>query len=831
MLNHDPGLWRSLVPALASLSILAVMTVTLLGPRSTLHRTFWLYMGALFLWSAASLFYPNPGAPGTLFWVRAQSLGITIAPALALHFSLVFTRRRWPALLVAGYALAALFAWLTLRGLVSTPLGFAGGRLYYRLGPAAPWLALYGAALGLLASGSLLGAARRTAPAGRQPYRLAALGMALSLAGGLLNFWPAVGGWPVDVAANAANALLLAHAMLRYGFLDLDGLLRRGITVMLFTVALASLYLTLWLLLDYHPALPVTERGFWLLLVLLAFLLGLGLEETRHSLLRLLDRPRAAPQGRREEALLEFARSLANSTSPIHITRQLVDTIAGTLPAFRAAVFLAGAERRALDLVAWSGRTWRPPGALAPTSPLVRCLEPGKQLHGSDPAFAARGAPVELPFSLAIGLFRQSRLLGVLVLQEAEAQAVLRREEEEWLVAMAGLLALAVENWLVNRQSQVSHLLDGLTGLPNHRYFQELLADRLDRFPGQETSLLLVDVDRFKLYNETFGPQAGDRALQQVARTLLSSVRAADVVARLGGSRFALLLPGCGEQPAATVAERCRAAVERLSLSSQQFRWPLTVSIGAASCPAHARRSEELLAAAEYALRTAKALGHNRVSTYTGREPAAETAGDNGPAGPGQANRGRAAEAYEESLLALAAAREAADACGTGHSLRVARYALALAEALRLSAEEKDILRTACLLRDLGMVGVPANLWHKDPQALTGAERELLDGHVQLGVAMIRNAPAFARCLSAIQAHHEWFDGSGYPQGLSGEAIPLVARILAIAEAYEAMAAGCYHRPPLSREEALQELKKGAGRQFDPRLVATFVQIMDAQQA
>jgi HD-GYP domain-containing protein (c-di-GMP phosphodiesterase class II) len=242
----------------------------------------------------------------------------------------------------------------------------------------------------------------------------------------------------------------------------------------------------------------------------------------------------------------------------------------------------------------------------------------------------------------------------------------------------------------------------------------------------------------------------------------------------------------------------------------------VTCSIGLASYPSDGVLLDELVTAADTALYHAKETGGNRI--YRASQILSE------PVGKAGAN---ARHTSLSVVYALAAAVDTRNPYIYGHSRKVNAYAVALAEALSLPPETVSRISTAALLHDVGKIGIPDELLNKNGE-LSDADWYQIKLHPRLGANIVGNVPSLVPCLSGILYHHERWDGNGYPERLKGESIPLEARILAIADAFDAMTSARPYHPIFSREEALEELKRGAGTQFDPKLVEAFINIIKA---
>jgi two-component system cell cycle response regulator len=357
---------------------------------------------------------------------------------------------------------------------------------------------------------------------------------------------------------------------------------------------------------------------------------------------------------------------------------------------------------------------------------------------------------------------------------------------------------------------------DVLTGLPNRRAFEETFDTELERAKrtGRPLTLILGDVDRFKALNDRFGHSVGDETLQRIAAVLDRSRRKMDHVARIGGEEFALVVPESSEHAAYVLGERLRRAVrEEFQGSDRQ----VTMSLGVASFPAHGGTTEALFQASDGALYAAKELGRDRCVIHNSEIAAALASA----AARKEAQR----EGYLATILALAEALDVRDSGTAQHSQTVARYSELLARELELEAELVERVRLGGMLHDVGKIGVPDSVLNK-PGPLDESEWREMRAH-PLIAARILDSATVEDIRSWVLSHHERHDGAGYPQGLEGDEIPLEARILAVADAYEAMTSDRVYRPALTPDEARAELVSGAGSQFDPLVVQAMLRVLD----
>jgi two-component system cell cycle response regulator len=400
---------------------------------------------------------------------------------------------------------------------------------------------------------------------------------------------------------------------------------------------------------------------------------------------------------------------------------------------------------------------------------------------------------------------------------------------EWWLVGMGTLLvaAMLIRSMRDRVELLIARLYDAartdpLTKLPNRRGFRELLdleLERARRGQGQMT-MLVADIDHFKEVNDRSGHRVGDVALQRVARVLEQGKRTIDGLARVSGEQFALILPDTDAHSGFAIAERLRC---KLRDEFARDAVPVTVSFGMAGYGQHGETAASLLRAADEALFAAKANGRDMTVLYSRTLPPA-------PHADGQSRDVRG-ERFVAVILDLAEAVDLRFSGSARHSETVGRYAEMMARALGLSERRVARVQLAGRLHDIGKVGVPDSILGK-PAKLTEAEFAIIRQHPDLG-AQILEHPSLVDVREWVRAHHERPDGRGYPLGLSGEEIALEARILAVADAYEAMTSDRAYSHSIGHAAAQHELERCAGTQFDPRVVEALLAVLerDAEHA
>ncbi len=363
---------------------------------------------------------------------------------------------------------------------------------------------------------------------------------------------------------------------------------------------------------------------------------------------------------------------------------------------------------------------------------------------------------------------------------------------------------------IVRRQADT----DALTGVLNHRLIQDRLREELERSQRYEhpLSIAIIEIDQLKLFYDLYGHAAANNLLVLTADLIRSVIRAIDIVGASGEDKFIVVLPETNAAGAWSLGERLAATSKACEVVVEGTRLALSLSIGLASYPEHAITKHSLITTAEEALAEAKASGGGALRCA--RETAANPLAWDG--------------STFSVLQGLVRAVDVKDHYTQEHSEVVTDAALLLGQQLKLSEETLHALRIAGLLHDVGKIGIPDHILKK-PGKLTNEEYEIMKHHVVLSEMIIKGVPHLDDVLDAVAHHHERFDGRGYPHGKQADAIPLLGRIMAIADAYSAMCMDRPYRKGLSWEQARAELERGSGSQFDPRLVPLFIQAMETK--
>lgn len=483
----------------------------------------------------------------------------------------------------------------------------------------------------------------------------------------------------------------------------------------------------------------------------------------------------------RQAALREVATCVAGGNDPTRVADLAMSTMRALMP---------GTETR----VRWiTGEVGDEPGDLPPHLAAV--------VSGGAPRRREMSGLTEVAVP-AVAAGRVRAILKAMVVDDPD-------EAEQLLTDLADLVALATVNAEAAEHLAAKADTDALTGLANHRVFQERLDLEVRRAQrhGRALAVVVGDIDEFKHVNDSYGHQVGDRVLAVAARQLADVARASDLAARIGGEEFALILPETDGPGAMAVAERLR---ERLQEEPIPPVGRVTISLGVCAL-ADAESAREVLNRADVAMYWSKANGRNATTRWT-PEAASAVGAASGAAG---AQRIRALTA----IRSLARAVETRNPFLRGHSDRVADIAHALALELGWPAGRAAALRQVALIHDVGKVGLPERLLMV-PDAFAPGDLDRVRQHAILGAELVTELMDGEQ-VAWLRHHHERVDGGGYPGGLGGDDIPDGARVLAVADTWDALVSDRPHRAACCPDVALDECRRVAGTQlWEPAVYA-----------
>lgn len=377
-------------------------------------------------------------------------------------------------------------------------------------------------------------------------------------------------------------------------------------------------------------------------------------------------------------------------------------------------------------------------------------------------------------------------------------------------------------NWMVSsflaHKSEIEKLrtlniTDSLTSLYSHSFLHEYFNKLVAGGCGQ-IAVLFCDIDYFKVINDMHGHKAGNFVLKEIGKAFKEAVGESGAVFRYGGEEFVVILDDLTPEESYRAAEKIRISVmQSKEIQKSSHYCPVTISIGLAFYPGSGTDPADILEKADQAMYYAKQKGRNRCQIYDASvEKNLER----------NSFKRTTQEMLLNSVYLMAAAIDAKDTYADKHSESVTRYALLLADRLKLPEKEKYTLQVGAMLHDCGKICIPDDIMN-EPGFLTEKDWEIIKNHTVMGSNIIRYILKTPEIESCFRYHHERWDGKGYPEGLAGESIPFFARIISIADAYHAMTSDRPYRKRLTQQEAFEQLRKNSGTQFDPELVDVFI--------
>jgi len=329
---------------------------------------------------------------------------------------------------------------------------------------------------------------------------------------------------------------------------------------------------------------------------------------------------------------------------------------------------------------------------------------------------------------------------------------------------------------------------DKLTKLYNRAFFEDEL-ERLNREQEGPLSIIIGDVNGLKLTNDIYGHSEGDKLLVEVAHVIRSLCRKEDIVARWGGDEFAIILPEISEKEASDLCKKINKSCKALGSYPVQ----ISISLGSATRYGATRDIQEIIREAENNMYRHKLL-------------------------ESKSARSHILSSLQKSLFERSNETEE-------HANRLQDIGIKLGKALNLSIKDLDKLKLLTILHDIGKIAVPDSVLNK-PGKLNDQEWEEIKKHPAIGYRIASSSSELSHIAEDILYHHERWDGSGYPEGLIGEAIPLLSRIISIVDAYDVMTHERVYKRAISHDEAIKEVKRCSGSQFDPQIVDKFVEMM-----
>lgn len=814
----------NIIPLISFVLYKILLLIILTSNRTRLSKSFSLYVVAMMVWSLGSFLMKTDVPPSSLFWNKILQIGYVSVPFLLLRFSYVLTEDTVKRKIVRlGYALIGLMIVLAFTNNVVKSASYVNNVFDYELTWGAYVFAVIGSIYSIIALAIMI---RKTwnkeIPLKR--VGLVIIGLSLVILGGALNIFPEIGQYGFDILLNTINALLITYSIYRNKFLEINVIVKRGLSLSVYNIVLFMIYAFI-VVFSYNlltVRFEITNLSTIFLIMAPVFLL---LEPIRVLVLRVTRHIFYRKTTDRQIVLREFSDLVNSSLELSKITNSLVHAIYEALDAQEVHImlknttkyYLQSSTREDIDATQFIFKfnhpiiTWFQKSNKLLLQTQIDNHVMFKGLWDSEKALIKN-----LNTEIIAPIRYSEELIGFVVLSERKDQTPYSIEESDFLETIVNNAAAIIENAKTIEAIQKQSITDELTKFYNHRHFQETANKWIKEHRYHQFGLVLVDIDQFKIYNDLYGHSSGDIALKRIAEIITKVTTENELLVRFGGEEFVVLYPNLKPEEVFIKAEQIRDTVEHEFLLSTDIREFLTVTVGISNYDVDGNTLEELITKADKAVLQGKQSGRNKIIMYY--ENNAQNNTENSEV------QNKIKDAFVASIYALAATIDAKDHYTYGHSNNVSVLSEALARKAGFDDQKIEIVRNAGLLHDIGKVGIPESVLSK-PGFLTAEEYEMMKGHVVQSINIIKHIPNLIDTVPVVISHHERYDGKGYPRGINGENIPVLGRIICIADAFDAMTTDRPYRKGLTLEQAVYELKKNAGTQFDPTLVDLFIEM------
>ena len=822
-----------IIPMTSALCNLFLLLTFLSAKKDKLVHAFMGLLVAFTMWPLASFFMRISLYPGEAFWFQISMTSILFVPVLIYGFLHHYTNRRGNFLLGAFTAGTVLMAVLNLLGLFITDPRIelsAAGLPTFTYGIS--WVAVFPvlfAALILLAAARLIYISIKDDGLPSSMFRPFFIGIVIMFAAIMLDLFPGVASvFPVDPFACMLNAILIYYMLYKKRVFTLTQLASNSSTYLVSTVltglTLLSSYSGISRIFDHYfdafqQYKTLIIAIFFSILTILVF-----------NLLKILmNNLFVKDQQAREVILGNFSQAINRTLDCEEILTLFTDLIREQVRTESAYIFVRKKSGSHYRMVACTDKMRSTAMAIGEDSPVIKWLSNHKEgieytafTHTSN--YKSMWESEKRTFELLhvefiLPILCDGELIGLTLLSPKQNKKPYAYSEISFLESVASIVSIALKNAELYETIQEEARMDSLTNVYNRRYFTSVFEKLFEEHKHSNVTLLLLNFDDFKLYNELYGTADGDRILIRFAEILKEVIGSHGIVGRYSGKEFSVCLPLCSSSEAESLVEEIRARLNRvLNDSEESTKKFLTFSAGICTYPVSASTAQQMFTYANMAVYASKKSGKNRTIIYSQKHQ-----GETGALS--FASMEALAQEYAPTIYALTAAIDAKDHYTFNHSKNVSYLATQLARAIGLDNEHVEMIRQAGLLHDIGKISIPESILAKTSR-LTAEEYEIMKSHVENSISMIRHLPSLDYVIPIAISHHERYDGAGYPRGLAGENIPVGGRCLGIADAFDAIVSRRPYKDPVPIPDALKEIERNLGRQFDPELGRIFIDLV-----
>ena len=820
-----------IIPVVALLCYIFLFLAFLAAKKTKVIKSFMLVLCVMILWTGGSFCMRMQFWPSVKLWYDLSLLGIWMLPFAFYNYIYEFMggvkprrKRLWFFLSLLCCAANTIWGVFLKCPEVVTAADGSVRFVYHMTWTVGVMFAVCAAIVADIFAG-LWHICRENEEAKKQFAPIIA-GIVVLFAGNVAIALPVFEGIPLDIFAGIINALCMFYALYRRRLFRLTLLVSRSNCYMISTGLAVLLFARgLTVLEGFIKNIFPKADNYLMLIVALTFTLATFL--IYYVMKRTIDFLFVKEEHARTENLKNFSLEISKTLRIEEILEQIIHVIQKTIPVEKVYVCMLDQQMGGYQIAYSTSPLDEKTIFFDAGNPIVQHLAKNdgclmlKELKRTlayksmweeeKKKLSDLGAECFVPLKDGINL------VGIIMLSAKKRNGGFTYDDINFLSSVDSIGSIALKNSKLYEKAYYEARTDELTGLLNRKYFYEVLQEEYDKNKEKTLALIIFNIDDFKLYNQLYGNKEGDQALRRVAKIIQTTVGDHGFVARYSGKEFAVLLPLYDVLAAKNLAENIRKQILNMNKNAADYTMKsLTVSGGVCSIPYSASTPKELIDNADMAVYHIKRNGKNGIMVYSvGQQPRVYEEED-------KDSKKRLYSEYAATIYALTAAIDTKDHYTFSHSENVAYYATELAYILGMNEDFVEMVREAALLHDVGKIGIPEHILNK-PGKLTDEEFAVMKTHVENSIGIIRHLPSLDYVIPAVIGHHERYDGHGYPRRISGEDIPLSARILCIADSFDAMVSKRSYKEAFSVERALSILEAESGMQFDPHLAPVFI--------
>ncbi len=806
------------IPSICLASYVFLFFLLLKGQKDKLLVVYFLHTVSLIVWALGASIGRSGILPPLIFWQRFYCYGLILTPFTFYHFVVILCKPNYRKYeVIIPYSFVPLFYIVNFKGyIVRWSYLDNNGQIVYGLGLGAVILGIASVILVLICilylQQSLL---KKKLPL--KSIVLIYAGIVILLISSLLNFIPAVGQYSLDFVANTINAFLIAYAIYRYKFFNISIRMKSGITFIIIGTAAACLISSLAFVLTEKSSIPIYVFLFSVTIFLL-------LPAFQRNYLSLIERIASGRLAYIKDYLNSYIKEISTVLDRSILSEKMVGFICRGFGVSKAIVYLYDYDNDNYTVNYNKNIGKNVPIRNLDSSDsfvlIVQRLDFPATVHEliSSPIDKNKALSEQISFlneasiELIAPIKKGSLFLGFILLSDKPSADPYSRDDIKAINDIIIASISTLENSYMYEKIRLKANKDYLTDLYNERYLIEYIEKHIVENSLKKLSLALIDIDNFKIINAILGYDSGDITLQYLSKAAKRFFPIECTVCRLYKDTFAIALPGVDSQASYEIIEKFRSYIYQ-----DQKEVQFTLSCGLSTFPNDTDNKNDLLIYSRKALETAKNIGRNKTITFPVLMRKSKLI---------EKIQTRTKDITMQAIFSLVETINQRDSYTKKHSESVAGYAFLLAEYIGLSSSEAEKHRIAGLLHDIGKIGIGEKVLSK-PGRLTDEEYAIMKTHVLRGIEILKNFPALKDILPLIAAHHERHDGKGYPYGLKGASIPAGAKILSIADSFDAMTTDRPYKKGVALDLALKELQNCAGSQFDPYLVECFCKMVE----